>query len=507
MKLVPFFISFSILLTSIFAHAQEVNFYEKFNRKPTNKVGYTFNVGEIIVGEFRVTSELNKKEEIDPTKIALQFDDGRLDSRAADTFHLTVTPAQYATLRNLIGLRLNGKVKILGAPREATSGMVMDNSFNYPAELVANSLVPVVSAFNPTPNEVQALPLGSPVRIEGTVVSASKDLVNVSVGDPSRIIAIHLYELEMPEIADVSKSEYEIFNNQPVTPGQKVRVLATVGKKEKAESNELVTDWCYRFYLIGLEPSLQANLDQINQSVDSSTATIQKYVASQNYASARKVFGDLAHGKLNTSQKTRLNEIRNSMPKKEQPIPTLSGDARFTATDMNNDFKVNVDQMTTAEYVELMTKVASHSVPTPHEADYMFRLAQDINLPKPIVLKMAKLVLDTYLPIFEQVAKSNSNTAKPDWETEYLLSESIMYYADSVSTVADANSLLKDVNHLNALNTKYSSYDNSRGLISSIFGMANFREALSYRTKDLKKEGQTEVADVLTKVKPEWYLY
>lgn len=319
---------------------------ERFNRP-----GHIFETGERVIASTFV--HINRDGNIE-----LVADDQ--DGRMADKFHLVEATREIRdTLTQYQGAALGCVVKIRSVRQ---LDFQLSDIHEYDVSLEPNVLIPPI---NPTPEQLDNLPKGYRIILEGRVVKQGFDRVPRQWGgdEPQAFIILQTEDgrkIKIPSWRDkeltLSDGILENLRGKPIERGETIRIMGYV--QEDTQGRRVHAHW-NEPYLLESSPDRLDQYQQLRESISQRVEQFMAFVDTGDYSQARLAFADLRTEELIPDEGDQIMAIRESMPVDEQPIYDGHPEVRRSwAADVDNAYGVLIESMTKEEYLAFVREVS-----------------------------------------------------------------------------------------------------------------------------------------------------
>lgn len=286
--------------------------------------------------------------------------------------------------------------------------------------------------FNPTTEEVQQLPAGSHVVIEGVVTdfhpyevpkymngrvyhTDKRGRLDVNTGTET------LEVMQNTDLLLFDKGELENLYDKPVMMGEKVRLTAVVTEMG------LLRSGYNRPYLLVPDPTRLAEYEELRDRVGNLLIELNITVANDQYQEARYGFASLRKMELTHSEASRVVELARHLPRDEQPI--FQVDRRYEAEALETAFDINVESLNKARFMvfahEVLTGVRENPAAKPLRVDqtYLYRFMDEDPFAPSETFTLIKEMLAARIPRLERC----SDEQEDYWDDMYLIETSLGY--------------------------------------------------------------------------------
>lgn len=421
----------SILVTTS-ANAT-VPFEDKFNRQrqPQYKGGHVFKPGETVQGAFTPS----QCEGLLSLTVAEGVKSGVGDIRHADTFQLVdVSPQDQEKLKDWRGMSFLGTVEIVSA---IDRGFTISNMFEYKARLV--QLEAPLAKVNPSPSEISKLEKGTEIIIFGKVseVEYSEDLNGrrfVTLQTPKHNYNIKLWSGIPVLESDLSNKIKNLTRDDRLQVGDEVQL-----KVYRDENGGIGTHWCRSCQLDNPSPRRHEAYLAERRKASELIAQMKVSVNNNYFHGFRNAHAQFMKISLTPTELIRHQKLWLKLPEQERPLRLT--ESRYQNATILKALGVDLDILTMKEFKDLCwawARMEKTSIPSSRgqslDESYLYRVMQDLQLPREEVAAVARATAESRLSHF--IKRSNGGLTydhKIDWRETYNFERGMTYSTHSLS--------------------------------------------------------------------------
>lgn len=154
---------------------------------------------------------------------------------------------------------------------------------------------------------------------------------------------------------------------------------------------------------------VQSFYSSLRASNSEKLSDIERQISQKDFETARLTFAGLVVNELYSSDLKKLNEVYASFPSNEAPVPAHKS-SRYTIEDVEKMFSVDIDSMTTSEFLSLVKDFADNPRNERREGDesYLFRLMSDFNIADKEKADIYIQTLEARITLLKELAKSGT---------------------------------------------------------------------------------------------------
>lgn len=289
--------------------------------------------------------------------MALVADDQ--DGRMADKFHLgDVSDEVKQTLERYQGVAVGCIVNIQGV-REL--GFQLSDIHEYDVELEPEIAIPPI---NPTSAELENLPAGARVIIEGRIVKVEvrKEKGRLGIESERTYLTVESDDGRQITVGNWSdKLRYssgvlENLRDKKLEEGELVRITSYVDEQEGKKT--IHSHWS-RPYLVEPSPQKKTAYEGLRESVSRDSKKLSELIQSEQYPEARRLFAELRTRELIQEESDDIIALLASFPEEERPIYDGYERRMYGAESLDEAYGVLVESMTRSEFEEFAREVGT----------------------------------------------------------------------------------------------------------------------------------------------------
>jgi hypothetical protein len=420
---------FLVSLATALPSLAEVPFQEKFRREEAHDVlpsGHAFRTGEQIGGGFQIWMERDFPLGTIPNQIELWSDD-IADSRYSDRFKITLSSADYAKYRQMVGYHMTMTIEIV---EPVVERFVMDDTYVYKAKILKAE----PKMFDPTVDK-DLLLLNKPTRVlsEGVVTALKK------TGDYSGVLTLndstnHVYDIQciygLPDYTAVLDGHYDILIGAPVSVGDRVRLFTIYDP-----SQHRLIDKDSAAVLLQLNRSGVLTADAKIARTRTDLSKLSDLMATKKWPEARIVTNEILSQTITGADYKAIQDQWKSVPKQEQPMISAG---RSEIDTLDALFQKKLGAMSGKELLTFaMSWAAGKETATPGvsgDQTYIYRMIEDLITPAQMEA-LVRLAVETRLAAVEKRIDESPQHSDVDipFELSYQLETSVKYLDSNLS--------------------------------------------------------------------------